>query len=91
MWNHFGYRTPIDGLYMAGSPAHPGGAISGGAGYIGARIIARGPRGQAVVGAGRRPGRAEERGDLTPRQWKQPATVTAGRVLEPVVTKEGST
>ncbi|MGF1470428.1 MAG: phytoene desaturase family protein [Rubrobacteraceae bacterium] len=40
MYNHFGYRTPIEGLYMAGSAAHPGGAISGGAGYITARIIA---------------------------------------------------
>jgi phytoene dehydrogenase-like protein len=40
MWNHFGYRTPIDGLYMAGSPTHPGGAISGGAGYIASRVIA---------------------------------------------------
>ncbi|MGW6522892.1 phytoene desaturase family protein [Streptomyces sp. NPDC054962] len=40
MWNHFGYRTPIEGLYMAGSPTHPGGAISGGAGYIVSRIIA---------------------------------------------------
>lgn len=40
MWNHFGYRTPVDGLYMAGSAAHPGGAISGGGGYICARIIA---------------------------------------------------
>ena len=40
MWNHFGYRTPIDGLYMAGSPTHPGGAISGGGGYIVSRVIA---------------------------------------------------
>lgn len=40
MWNHFGYRTPISNLYMAGSPTHPGGAISGGAGYIVSRIIA---------------------------------------------------
>ena len=40
MWNHFGYRTPIEGLYMAGSPTHPGGAISGGGGYIASRIIA---------------------------------------------------
>jgi len=40
MWNHFGYRTPIAGLYMAGSPTHPGGAISGGGGYIASRIIA---------------------------------------------------
>jgi phytoene dehydrogenase-like protein len=40
MWNHFGYRTPIEGLYMAGSPTHPGGAISGGGGYIASRVIA---------------------------------------------------
>jgi phytoene dehydrogenase-like protein len=40
MWNHFGYRTPIEGLYMSGSPTHPGGAISGGGGYISARVIA---------------------------------------------------
>ena len=41
MWNHFGYRTPVEGLYMAGSATHPGGAISGGGGYISAAIIAR--------------------------------------------------
>jgi phytoene dehydrogenase-like protein len=41
MDRHFGYRTPVDGLYMAGSAAHPGGAISGGAGYIAAGVIAR--------------------------------------------------
>ena len=41
MYNHFGYRTPIANLYMAGSTGHPGGAISGGAGYITAGIIAR--------------------------------------------------
>ncbi|HEX4409746.1 MAG TPA: NAD(P)/FAD-dependent oxidoreductase [Xanthobacteraceae bacterium] len=41
MYNHFGYRTPIPNLYMAGSSGHPGGAISGGAGYISAGIIAR--------------------------------------------------
>jgi phytoene dehydrogenase-like protein len=41
MYNHFGYRTPIPNLYYAGSAAHPGGAISGGAGYISAGIIAR--------------------------------------------------
>jgi phytoene dehydrogenase-like protein len=39
MWNHFGYRTPVENLYYAGSAAHPGGAISGGAGYIVARLI----------------------------------------------------
>ena len=41
MFNHFGYRTPIPNLYMSGSAAHPGGAISGGAGYISAGLIAR--------------------------------------------------
>jgi len=41
MYNHFGYRTPIPNLYYAGSAAHPGGAISGGPGYISAGLIAR--------------------------------------------------
>jgi len=40
MYNHFGYRTPIPNLYVGGSAAHPGGAISGGAGYIAAGLIA---------------------------------------------------
>ena len=39
MDRHFGYRTPVDGLYMAGSATHPGGAISGGGGYISAKVI----------------------------------------------------
>jgi phytoene dehydrogenase-like protein len=41
MYNHFGYRTPIPNFYMAGSACHPGGAISGGAGYIAAGIVAK--------------------------------------------------
>ncbi|HXZ21345.1 MAG TPA: NAD(P)/FAD-dependent oxidoreductase, partial [Pseudolabrys sp.] len=40
MYNHFGYRSSIPNLYNAGSAAHPGGAISGGAGYISAGVIA---------------------------------------------------
>ena len=32
--------NPIEGLYMAGSPTHPGGAISGGGGYVASRVIA---------------------------------------------------
>lgn len=40
MENHFGYRSEIPGLYMAGSSVHPGGAISGGPGYIAAGVIA---------------------------------------------------
>lgn len=39
MDRHFGYRGPVEGLYMAGSACHPGGAISGGAGYIAAGLI----------------------------------------------------
>ncbi|MFV2084644.1 phytoene desaturase family protein [Micromonospora sp. LOL_021] len=39
--NHFGYRTPLPNLYLAGSACHPNGAISGGAGYIAAGVIAR--------------------------------------------------
>jgi phytoene dehydrogenase-like protein len=41
MYNHFGYTSPIERLYLAGSSTHPGGSISGGAGYISAGIIAR--------------------------------------------------
>ena len=41
MYDHFGYRSPIPNLYNAGSAGHPGGAISGGAGYISAGLIAR--------------------------------------------------
>lgn len=41
MHNHFGYRTPIAGLYMAGSATHPNGGISGGSGYIAAGVIGR--------------------------------------------------
>jgi phytoene dehydrogenase-like protein len=40
MYNHFGYRSPVPNLYNAGSAGHPGGAISGGAGYITAGIVA---------------------------------------------------
>src|SRR5215813_7181981 len=40
MYNHFGYRSPIANLFNAGSACHPGGAISGGSGYISAGIIA---------------------------------------------------
>ena len=41
MYNHFGYRSPVSNLYNAGSAGHPGGAISGGAGYISAGVIAQ--------------------------------------------------
>jgi phytoene dehydrogenase-like protein len=41
LYNHFGYRTAIPGLYMAGSATHPNGGISGGSGYIAAGVIAK--------------------------------------------------
>lgn len=41
LYNHFGYRSPVENLYYAGSGAHPNGAISGGVGYITAGLIVR--------------------------------------------------
>lgn len=39
------YRTPVDGLYLCGSGAHPGGGITGAPGYNAAReILADWPR-----------------------------------------------
>jgi phytoene dehydrogenase-like protein len=35
-----GYRTPIEGLYLAGSSSHPGGQLTGANGYNAARRIA---------------------------------------------------
>ncbi|HET6736322.1 phytoene desaturase family protein [Mycobacterium sp.] len=36
-----GYRTPIDGLFLAGSGSHPGGSVTGLPGYLGARAAIR--------------------------------------------------
>jgi phytoene dehydrogenase-like protein len=36
------YSTPIDGLYLAGSGAHPGPGVLGGAGWLAAKRILRG-------------------------------------------------
>jgi phytoene dehydrogenase-like protein len=38
------YRTPIDGLYLCGSGAHPGGRVAGGAGRLAATAILEEPR-----------------------------------------------
>ena len=51
MYNHFGYRTPVGRLYMAGSATHPGGAISGGGGYISRPASSARPSPQALVEA----------------------------------------
>jgi phytoene dehydrogenase-like protein len=35
------YRTPIDGLYLAGAGTHPGGGLTGGSGLLAATTIMR--------------------------------------------------
>ena len=35
------YRTPIDGLYLCGAGAHPGGGVTGAPGYNGAHTVLR--------------------------------------------------
>ncbi len=68
MYNHFGYRSPIPNLYNAGSAGHPGGAISGGAGYISAGLIAEDLGAEALVGAAGRPqGAGSPAEELTPK------------------------
>ena len=55
------FRTPIDGLWLGGSAAHPGGGIMGASGRLAAQEIlrARGRgRGAAQRGLGGRRGRA---------------------------------
>lgn len=36
-----GYRTPVQGLHLAGSGSHPGGSVTGLPGYLGARATLR--------------------------------------------------
>ncbi len=43
------YRTPIEGLYLCGSGAHPGGGITGGPGYNAAQEILKDWSGLAAV------------------------------------------
>ncbi|MGE3276535.1 MAG: phytoene desaturase family protein [Vicinamibacterales bacterium] len=35
-----GYRTPVDGLFLCGSGTHPGTGLTGGSGWLAARVIA---------------------------------------------------
>ena len=37
--DYSGYRMPVDGLYLCGSGAHPGGGVSGLPGHNAARVI----------------------------------------------------
>jgi phytoene dehydrogenase-like protein len=39
-WRYAQYRTPIDGLYLCASGAHPGGGVSGAPGHNAAAVIA---------------------------------------------------
>jgi phytoene dehydrogenase-like protein len=34
-----GYRTPVEGLYLAGASTHPGGGVSGASGRSAARVL----------------------------------------------------
>ncbi|MDQ3217310.1 MAG: FAD-dependent oxidoreductase, partial [Actinomycetota bacterium] len=36
-----GYRTPVDGLYLCGSGAHPGGGVMGIPGLNASKVVAR--------------------------------------------------
>ncbi len=38
-WGHAQYRTPVPGLYLGGSGAHPGGGVSGAPGHNAARAV----------------------------------------------------
>ena len=40
-WGLAGYRTPVDGLFLGGSGAHPSGGITGAPGYMAAREVLR--------------------------------------------------
>ncbi|MEO1695065.1 MAG: NAD(P)/FAD-dependent oxidoreductase [Pseudomonadota bacterium] len=46
------YRMPLDGLYLCGSGAHPGGGVTGAPGHNAAREIARDLRRRRLFGAG---------------------------------------
>jgi phytoene dehydrogenase-like protein len=35
------YRTPVEGLYLCGAGAHPGGGVTGAPGYVASHVAAR--------------------------------------------------
>jgi phytoene dehydrogenase-like protein len=39
MWGYARYRMPVDGMYLCGSGAHPGGGVTGGPGANSAREV----------------------------------------------------
>jgi phytoene dehydrogenase-like protein len=68
-----GYRTPVEGLYLCGSGAHPGGGVMGVPGHNAAHVIAQDLATGRVAGhdGGARAGRAG-RGPLIERVMARP-------------------
>ncbi len=52
MLGYADYRSPIAGLYLCGSGAHPGGGVTGAPGHNAAAVIARDLKGRAARRAG---------------------------------------
>jgi phytoene dehydrogenase-like protein len=48
-----GFSTPVPGLYLGGASSHPGAAVTGTPGYLGARELLRDLRGGGVLARGR--------------------------------------
>ena len=54
MLGYADYRSPIAGLYLCGSGAHPGGGVTGAPGHNAARVIARDLAGEGATSLFRR-------------------------------------
>ncbi len=52
-WSNF--RTPLEGLYLCGSAAHPGGGVTGAPGYLAAQTILADMNGGHLAASERRP------------------------------------
>ena len=66
------YRTPIDGLYLCGAGAHPGGGVTGAPGYVAARAVLRDRKGGGRPWRSRSPARTAALG-------RTPSSPTAAR------------